>query len=91
MAFKFINKAGCKSDDGTIIQVTGRFTVEYRENGKIIEIEYEPGKENGKYVALVYTHTFDKYTDGTTVEDKENKIKKFKEAMKFIDFEAIFD
>lgn len=93
MAFKFLNKQGCESSEGFSVQITGRFTIEYREGHKVIEIPWEAGKDDAtnKFVALVSTSSFSCWLDGSDVDNPEDKIRKFKEAMKFIDLEAVFE
>ena len=38
-----LNKQGVQSDAGFVVQFTGRFTCEYREGGRILELEVEDG------------------------------------------------
>lgn len=39
--FTWLNKQGVKSDEGFIVQRTGRFTCEYSEGGHTLEVEIE--------------------------------------------------
>jgi len=48
MKFKWLNKQGVESDTGFIVQFTDRFTAEYREGSKVIEVEVEDGLSNSK-------------------------------------------
>jgi hypothetical protein len=41
--FTWLNKQGVRSDAGFELQFTGRFTVEYRENGRATELYTEGG------------------------------------------------
>ena len=41
--FTWLNKQGVESDTGFAVQRTGRFTCEYREGGRILELEVEDG------------------------------------------------
>lgn len=41
--FTWLNKQGVQSDAGFVVQFTGRFTCEYRESGRILELEVESG------------------------------------------------
>jgi hypothetical protein len=41
--FTWLNKQGVQSDVGFVVQRTGRFTCEYREGGRILELEVESG------------------------------------------------
>jgi hypothetical protein len=46
--FTWINKQGVRSDEGFALQFVGRFTAEYREGTKVMEIEVEDGFLDGK-------------------------------------------
>ena len=41
--FTWLNKQGVQSDAGFVVQFTGRFTCEYREDGRVLELEVEDG------------------------------------------------
>jgi hypothetical protein len=41
--FTWLNKQGVQSDAGFVVQFTGRFTCEYRESGRILDLEVEDG------------------------------------------------
>jgi hypothetical protein len=41
--FTWLNKQGVRSDTGFEFQRTGRFTAEYRENGRVTEMYVEGG------------------------------------------------
>ena len=41
--FTWLNKQGVQSDAGFVVQFTGRFTCEYREGGRILDLEVEDG------------------------------------------------
>jgi hypothetical protein len=41
--FKWINKQGVESDDGFVVQFTGRFTVQYREGERVLTLFVEAG------------------------------------------------
>ena len=41
--FTWLNKQGVQSDAGFVVQFTGQFTCEYREGGRILELEVEDG------------------------------------------------
>jgi hypothetical protein len=42
--FTWLNKQGVRSDQGFEFQFTGRFTAEYRENGRTTEMYVEGGQ-----------------------------------------------
>jgi hypothetical protein len=41
--FTWLNKQGVSSSDGFEFQFTGRFTAEYREYGRIVDLEVDDG------------------------------------------------
>ena len=41
--FTWINKQGVSSSEGFVVQSTGRFTMEYQENGRVLVLEIERG------------------------------------------------
>ena len=41
--FTWLNKQGVQSDAGFAVQFTGRFTCEYLEGGRVLELEVEDG------------------------------------------------
>lgn len=43
MAFTWLNKQGVRSDEGFEFQSTGRFTAEYRSNGRTTKLDCESG------------------------------------------------
>ena len=48
MAFRWLNKMGVESDDGFVVQFIGRFSLEYRESGRVLKLYVENGRiENG--------------------------------------------
>jgi len=84
--FKWLNKQGVQSDKGYIVQVTGRFTIEYREKNKVIEVYVEPGiLDNGRFCTIIEPHAFHKWDDGTPInKDRQMEIlKNFTDAMEF--------
>jgi hypothetical protein len=42
--FKWINNQGVESDDGFVVQFTGRFTVQYRERERVLTLFVEAGR-----------------------------------------------
>lgn len=45
--FRWLNKQGVESTEGFVVQFTGRFAAEYRENGRVLEVDIEPGVVGG--------------------------------------------
>lgn len=84
--FTWINKQGVKSERGFIVQSVGRFTIEYREDLKILSVEVENGfLSDKKPCEIVRADAFRKWDDGTIIpEEKQIQIlQNFKEAMEF--------
>jgi hypothetical protein len=46
--FRWLNKQGVESKEGFAVQFTGRFTAEYREHGRVLEVSLESGVSGGK-------------------------------------------
>ncbi len=83
--FKWLNKQGVESDEGFVVQFTGRFTAEYRERGKSIEVAVEDGGGGAK-PALVYSRS----SFGHLPEpDKERVIRNFRAALVFQGLEPL--
>jgi hypothetical protein len=51
--FKWLNKQGVRSDKGFVVQCTGRFEVEYREEKRRISIYVEPGYLGDKFCLII--------------------------------------
>jgi hypothetical protein len=45
--FTWINKQGVSSSDGFVVQMTGRFTMEYREGSRVLVLEIDNGNWGG--------------------------------------------
>lgn len=41
---KWLNKQGVESETGFVVQITGRLTVEYREDGRVVVVACEDGE-----------------------------------------------
>jgi hypothetical protein len=54
--FRWLNKQGVESSKGFVVQFTGRFSAEYREHGRVLEVEIEPGLSGGN-PAICYSAT----------------------------------
>ncbi len=86
MNFEWINKQGVKTESGIIVQFTGRFTAEYREGYKMIEIKFENGTMGNKHCIYFNRSDFNKWNIGDgilTIEEQEKRINIFKEAIIF--------
>ena len=86
--FKWLNKQGVESDSGFVVQFTGRFTCEYREGGRMIEIEVESGSSGGKPSVSIRRDAFARWGSlrafhEAPAEEQARLLKNFKEAMEF--------
>jgi hypothetical protein len=45
--FKWLNKQGVESDEGFVVQFTGRFTLDYIEDGQAIEVTFASSTHGG--------------------------------------------
>ncbi len=81
--FAWLNKQGVRSDRGFEIQFTGRFSAEYRENGRVIEVYVESG---GQGPSIIIGHdAFARWDDGVPIssEDQARILQNFRGAMEF--------
>jgi hypothetical protein len=69
--FIFLNKQGVKSDKGFVVQSVNRFTIEYRENSKVISASVEIGLDNEKACVYIYSDEFKMWSDGTLISKEK--------------------
>lgn len=83
--FKWLNKQGVESDMGFVVQFTGRFTCEYREGGRSIELEVEDGLMGDTPCINISRNAFNNWNNGVAIpaEQQAKMMKNFKEAMEF--------
>lgn len=86
--FTWLNKQGVRSDSGFVVQCTGRFTYEYREGGRCIEIEVEDGHVAGEPCISIRKDAFAKWDQGspfyeTPREEQEQLMRNFRDALEF--------
>lgn len=85
--FTWLNKQGVESDSGFIVQFTGRYTCEYREAGRTIEIEVEDGLSGGLPSISVKRDAFAKWGakpfHEAPQEEQARLMKNLKEAFEF--------
>lgn len=86
--FKWLNKQGVESDSGFVVQFTGRFTCDYREDGNVLELEVESGLMGDKPCISIRRDAFARWQgkpkgNETEIEQQERLLKNFKEALKF--------
>lgn len=88
MSFRWLNKQGVESDTGFVVQFTGRFTCEYTEAGRVLEIEVESGSKAGRPCVCIKADAFAKWDaprafHETPQQDQERLMSNFKAAMAF--------
>ncbi len=86
MKFTWLNKQGVETEEGIVVQSTGRFTFEYREGKKVIEIDIEGGIMGGKSCIHFKRSIFKKWSSGSgvlTFSEQEKAIEIFKDALVF--------
>lgn len=81
MIFTWLNKQGVQSDAGFIVQRTGRFSVEYREGDRAIEIIIESGMSKGKPSISFRRSDFSKWSSSKS--EQESVISNFEAACIF--------
>lgn len=86
--FFWLNNQGVQSDQGFIVQRTGRFTAEYRESTKRMTVNIESGLTGGKPSIIVDPHAFERWDgdpEGPCLppEKQAQILKNFRAAMEF--------
>ncbi len=86
--FTWLNKQGVQSDSGFVVQRTSRFTCEYREGSKSIEVAVESGLLAGKPCINISKDAFTKWSPPrafyeTPKEEQERLMKNFRDALEF--------
>lgn len=83
--FTWLNKQGVKSDKGFIVQRTDRFSCDYREGVKKIEIEVESGLIGDQFCINVSTKSFSSWHGGESISSEKQAeiLQNFKDAMEF--------
>ena len=86
--FKWLNKQGVESDLGFTVQFTGRFTCEYREGVRVIEIEVEDGFNAGRPSVSISHDAFVKWKavrpfHETPIVEQQKLMQNFTDAMNF--------
>jgi hypothetical protein len=84
--FTWLNKQGVQSDRGFVVQRTGRFTVEYRDRGRVITLNVESGLVDGRPCISVDPEAFRRW-DGATAtippEEQAQMFENLRDAMEF--------
>ncbi len=90
--FTWLNKQGVESDQGFSVQFTGRFTCEYREGNKVLELEIEDGFQGAKPCVSVNMDAF-KVWDGENLSPlrQQQIIENLRSAMEFQGLDLVID
>lgn len=92
--FTWLNKQGVQSDNGFVVQRTGRFTAEYRENGKVVTLDVEGGLSGGTPSISVLPSAFEHWNGERTVIPPEQQAQMFqnlRDAMEFQGLELVIE
>ena len=92
--FTWLNKQGVKSNKGFVVQSVDRFTIEYRESGKVIPLSVERGlQSDGKACVYIYLDELKKWSDGSPIPKSQQKeiLQNFKDAMEFQGVDVLVD
>lgn len=86
--FTWLNKQGVQSDTGFVVQCTGRFTYEYREGARSLEIEVESGFSGGSPSISISKDAFAKWAPPrpfyeTPKAEQERVMQNFRDALAF--------
>jgi hypothetical protein len=84
--FTWLNKQGVRSDRGFVVQFTGRFTAQYRDEGKVVTLDVEDGLLGGQPCISVDPDAFEHW-DGETKKipppEQARMFQNLREAMEF--------
>ena len=86
--FIWLNKQGVQSDAGFVVQFTGRFICEYREGGRILDLEVEDGVIGQQPCINIKRDVFESWNVAGVKHDipEEQQLRmlqNFKDAMEF--------
>ena len=83
--FSWLNKQGVRSDRGFEFQYTGRFSAEYRADGRCITFEIEDVSSGGKFCTIFGRGAFDRWDSGHPIQDGDRAeiINNVREAIEF--------
>jgi hypothetical protein len=86
MNFTWLNKQGVENENGEVIQFTGRFSMEYRNGLKVIELGIESGIMGSTSCISYSRKDFEKWSNGgglLSPSENEQALNTFREALKF--------
>ena len=79
--FHWLNKQGVQSGSGFVVQFTGRFTAEYREAGRVLEVEVEAGIIGGNQAICYDKFAFRNWSSSVT--EQQRVADNFRDALVF--------
>lgn len=71
MAFVWLNKQGVRSSEGFEVQFTGRFSAQYKEDGRTVSLQVEDGLTGGKPSIIVNPASFAQWDDGQAISAQQ--------------------
>lgn len=91
--FKWLTKQAVQHPDGFIVESTGRFTIAYREQGKVMTVEVENGRlPSGSFCVEIHPSAF-LHWDGESIllptSEQERIERNFTSAMRFQGIEVV--
>ena len=90
--FRWLNKQGVESDQGFVVQFTGRFTCEYRENNKILVLEIEDGFYGTQPCINVRRNAFEVWNGkNISLQQQQQIINNLKSALEFQGLKLVVD
>jgi len=83
--FTWLNKQGVQSDQGFVVQFTGRYTAEYCDGEKVVTLDVESSLNRGVPCIILDPTAFERWDDGTLItQDQQPQLfQNVKEAMEF--------
>jgi hypothetical protein len=92
--FTWLSKQGVQSDEGFSLQFVGRFSAEYREGSKVMEVAIEDGFLGGKPCVNVSRGAFRSWRGDSAAlsQDDQGRIAdNFRRACEFQGLSVVFD
>jgi hypothetical protein len=87
--FTWLNKQGVRSDRGFVVQFTGRFSAEYRDQGKVLKFYVEDGTVGGQPAILVDPDAFQHWDGETATIDPDEQLKMFRNLREAVEFQGL--
>lgn len=68
VTFTWLNSQAVRSDSGFEVESMGRFSIEYREGEKVVDVYVERGLHGGRPCVIVSADSFKRWTNGPSGE-----------------------